>query len=93
MYRVIIVSSYILLGISIYGFENQGVFSGQLLALLGILVTISFLVSPVMVWQSIKDYSASKKSKASIGILLLSVTYLLIVVLVMYKIWPQLMSV
>ena len=93
MHRIIVLTSYVLLAVSVYGFENHGVFPGQFLALLGVLVTISFLASQVMVWQSFKDCIVSGKNMGSVSFLTLSVVYLIFVISAMYKIWPQLMSV
>jgi hypothetical protein len=93
MYRAITLTSFVLLGVTVFGFENQGVFPSQLLALLGTTVAVSFMVSPVMVWLAIKDYVVSGKSRGATSVLLLAIIYLVIVIIAVYKIWPQLMGI
>ena len=92
-YRAIILASYVLVGVTVFGLENQEFFASQLLALFGIAVTISFLISPAMVWLAVKEYFASGKSKVEAILLLLAIVYLVIYIIGMYAIWPQLMGV
>ena len=92
-HRAIILASYVLVGVTVFGLENQEFFASQLLALFGIAVTVSFVMSPVMVWLAVKEYFASGKSKGAAIFLLLAIVYLVIYIIGIHAIWPQLMGV
>lgn len=93
MHRIILLVSVALLVISAVGFANQGSFPGPLLALLGILIVLSSLASPALVYYSAKDLYSIAVNKITLGFLALSVVYFVLVIFGVYKVWPQLISV
>lgn len=93
MHRIVILAIFLLLLISAIGFENQGIFPGPFLAVLGILVVLSCLASPILVFYSVKDLLSIGVNRETMSYLVLSVIYIILVILGIYKIWPQLMSV
>ena len=92
-HRIIILASFTLLVLAAIGFGNPRLFPGPILALLGILVVVSCLISPIVVYYSIKDLSSIDSNKSTIIHAGLSIVYLFLVIFGVYKIWPQLMSV
>jgi hypothetical protein len=92
-HRIVILVSFGLLIIAGLGFKNRDIFPAPILALLGILVVISSLASPVMVFYSIRELLTLGINKTTISYVCLSIVYFVFVILGVYKIWPQLMGV
>ena len=91
-YRYLLLSSYIVLAIAIYGFTYPQVLHGQLLAGLGILVVLSFVAAPFWLGWALGDWSR-RRSPVTLVFLVLAVCFLGVVIVVVTDIWPQLMSI
>lgn len=92
-HRIIILASFALLVISALLFNNLNFFPEPVLAMLGILVVLSGLVSPVTVIYSVVELKYIGVNKVTISFVVLSIAYLFLVFCGIYRVWPQLMSV
>lgn len=89
----ITLGSYLLLFLSVLGFQNQNSFPAPLLAVAGIGVVLSFVASPIMVVLSARACTVKSRVITELITLFLSVGYLFIAASIVLKLWPQLMAV
>ena len=91
-YRVLLLSSYVVLAIAVYGFAYPQVLPEPLLAGLGLLVVLSFVAAPAWLGWALGDWSR-RRSPVNLAFLVLAVCFLGVVIVVVSDIWPQLMSI
>jgi len=91
-YRYLLLSSYIVLTLAVFGFAYPQVMNLQLLAGLGILVVLSFVAAPFWLGWALGDWSR-RRSPVTLVFLVLAVCFLGVVIVVVGDIWPQLMSI